>query len=78
MTDSGRLGPEPPDEGFDEQDYVNLINSALLELGRPDAAARRSARHGAERPGATRAPDWRCRLCLNRRSLLPPGIAQAR
>lgn len=31
MTDSGRLGPELPDEGSDERDYVALINSALLD-----------------------------------------------
>jgi hypothetical protein len=31
VTDSGRLGPEPPDEGSDELDYVALINSALLD-----------------------------------------------
>jgi len=31
MTDSGRLVPEPPDEGSDQLDYVALANSALLD-----------------------------------------------
>lgn len=31
MTDSGQLGPEPPDGGSDEPDYVALADSALFD-----------------------------------------------
>jgi hypothetical protein len=31
MTDSGRLGPEPHDEGCDERGYAALIDSTLLD-----------------------------------------------
>ncbi len=42
MTESGRLDPEPPDDGSGERDYAALLNSTLLDSAdlaqQPDAA----------------------------------------
>ena len=57
MTYSGRLGPEPPDGGSDERDYVALPNSALFDsvdlAQQPDEVLDAILREIARAPGAT-------------------------
>ena len=56
MTESGRLAPEPPNDGSDERDYAALLNSAPLDSAdlaqQPDAelnAVLRESRIGRDR-----------------------------
>ena len=63
MPLSGRLDPEPPDDGSDERDYVTLLNSALLDLidlAQPNAALDAILARGRARCPARHRRDARC------------------